>query len=645
MKSKLYKSLEIICHILGFPIFLLAVVLIDLKVFKNGAGYGIFPYVSIILVVLGAIIYYSAYFILRLKIKKQKKKNEEKMLAYKSQGIKTKIAHPARKAGVVLAIIVIVCTCGLWAFVDLVLPDPLAGATSNTLYWEDLSDNWAERADVNKELLDTFITRSYYAGTLSSKTLDEYLDEGVTNKEVQVLLEKEFASIDKNGYGTLIGPSIDFATNDRMTIPALIHLLLDEREPVTDENGNRLDQAIPITTFKAVYVDDFMSDEIAVGGLYTYLRSSNKYSLIAQKTDQTGNVGSGDTYALEEIATATQIKTYEQRPGYLKVQYLNAIGGQINYNYIVDTNGGNLHFDYTEVEKDSVIKEVEIIQKSKSELEITVMDYDGSVYVYYIQGKGILNQSGDNYSFDNSASFTYSLSVNGAVTVTSASATINSLDDVIKGAISDADFLSHISEDHTVWNEGSYLSDMFGDPDLVLEKTTTEIYATWNVLDMLGEPMGFSLPLDGILNLKLDNVPILGTIDVGKIISENPHMINDIFATVSALASNDLLVGSNLTVTFDSTTGDITLIPANEERGTLDYMKQAWLNSNGLIYLLVSFFSLRKITLIYAPILAILSYAIGALLELIDKEKDKENNLDPSVEVSPVASDVKDTDC
>lgn len=648
-KSKLYKVLEVICHILGFPIFLLAVILIDLKVFKNGSGYGIFPYVSIILVVVGAIIYYAAYFILRLKSKKQGEKTKERMNALARQGHRIRIAHPARNAGVVLAIIVIVCTCGLWAFVDLVLPDPLAGATSNTLYWEDLSDNWEERADVNKELLDTFITRSYYAGTLNNKTLDEYLDEGVTNEDVQVLLEKEFASIDKNGYGTLIGPSIDFATNERMTIPALMHLLLDEREPLKDENGARLDKAIPITTFKAVHLGEFADAALEVGGLYTYLRSAGKYSILKQKTDQTGNVGSAQEYDLSEVSSEDKLKIFESRPGFLKVQYLDSYSGSTSYSYTMDTNGGNLHFVYDEVVKDIVIKEVEINQKSKSEFELVVLDGE-DIYTYVIQGSGVLYQENGVYGINTDTTFTYSLSVNGEIDVTSDTTSVSSTSDfILSTAIADANnFFPHASDDHAIWNENSLFSEELFYDCIILEKTTVEIYASWNVLDMLGEPMGMSLPLDSIMNMEFD-LGALGKINIGSLLTDNPHLINDVFSAVSALASNDMVVGSKLTVAFDLNSGEISLIPANEERGTLDYMKQAWLNSNGLIFLLVSFFSLRKVTLIYAPILALLSFAIGVLLELQDKEREKEEkeNNDHSLSEEPLddLNELVDLDC
>ncbi len=618
MKSKLFKTLEIICHVLGFPVFLLTVIILDLKLFKNGAGYGIFPYGSVLLVLLGGIIYYAAYFILRKKIKKQKEKDKEKISVCAKKGVKLKIAHPARKVGVILAIIVIVCTCGLWAVVDLALPDVIADATSSTIYWEDLSDNWTARSDVNKELLNTFITRSYYAGTLSDKTLDEYLNEGIKNDEVSTLLKKEFASIDKNGYGTLIGPSIDFATNSRMTIPALVHLILDEREPIKDENGNRLDEKIPITTFKAVYVADSESDEVVTNSLYTYMRSAGNYLIFNQKTDQTGSVGSGEAYALEEIASVERLKTYEQRPGYLKVQYLDATSGSSSYNYIIDTNGGNLHFDYTEVVKDSVIREIEVTQKSNDEFILVVLENE-TVYSYVIKGSDILLKNNDLFTFNYGATFTYDRSINGETDVTAGTNTINSFDDQVlsNALVNCGEFLSHANDEHGVWKDDSFDPSMFADC-IILEKTTTEIYATWNALDMLGEPMGINLPLDAIMDISFMGI------NVGDLLTENPHLINDVFATVSALASNDLLAGSNLSITLDVTTGDITLIPVNEDRGALDYMRSSWLNSNGLIFLLVSLFSLRKVTLIYAPILAILSYAIGVLLELADKEKEKQ---------------------
>jgi len=119
---------------------------------------------------------------------------------------------------------------GFWVAIDVALPDFLADATSGTVFYEDLADDYHTRADVNKGLLETYIELNVANGNLSTKTLAEYKKEGVKNKEVSDLLAIHFKSIDKTGYATFGAPYISMATSDRMTIAVLVHLLLDNRE-------------------------------------------------------------------------------------------------------------------------------------------------------------------------------------------------------------------------------------------------------------------------------------------------------------------------------------------------------------------------------------------------------------------------------
>ncbi|MDR0854981.1 MAG: hypothetical protein LBN25_01275 [Christensenellaceae bacterium] len=55
--------------------------------------------------------------------------------------------------------------------------------------------------------------------------------EGIKNSDTLKLVKTQFKSIDKDGYASYRGPLIDFANGGRLTIPVLIHLLLDDRLP------------------------------------------------------------------------------------------------------------------------------------------------------------------------------------------------------------------------------------------------------------------------------------------------------------------------------------------------------------------------------------------------------------------------------
>lgn len=201
------KVLQIILHILGFPLLIALVIIFSLNMFKLGISYGVMAFVGLIITVVMAIIYYLVFFLMKKSGKKS-----------------------IYKQTIVSIIVAAVCLGGLWIFIDVALPDFLADATSNTIYYEDLADDYNARAEVNKALLDDFIKLNFENGNLSKKKLSVYLEEGYRNEEVQKLIETNFQSIDKDGYATFVGPWIDFANNDRMTIPTLVHLLFNKRD-------------------------------------------------------------------------------------------------------------------------------------------------------------------------------------------------------------------------------------------------------------------------------------------------------------------------------------------------------------------------------------------------------------------------------
>ncbi len=200
------KALQIILHILGFPLLILLVIIFSLNMFKLSISYGIMAFIGLIITVFMAIIYYLVYFLMAKRGKKS-----------------------IYKQTIVLIIVSSLCLGGFWMLIDVALPDLLADATSNTIYYEDLADDYNTRAEVNRELLDEFIKRNHTNGNLEG-SLKQYLSEGYRNKEVRELIKTNFESIDKDGYATFVGPWIDLANDDRMTIPTLIHLLINERD-------------------------------------------------------------------------------------------------------------------------------------------------------------------------------------------------------------------------------------------------------------------------------------------------------------------------------------------------------------------------------------------------------------------------------
>ncbi len=206
------KALQVILHILGFPALIALVVVINLPIIKGGISYGVMVFVGIIVAVVMALIYYIAF----ICVVKSKKKSKLKQT-------------------ITLCLVIFFTLCGFWIVVDFALPDFFADATSNTVYYEDLVDNYQARADVHVALKDEYIRRAYNAHNLPHEneeggyTLEEYQEQGVRNENVKKLLTIQFASIDSDGYASFVDPWIGMANDDRLTIPTLIHLMTDDR--------------------------------------------------------------------------------------------------------------------------------------------------------------------------------------------------------------------------------------------------------------------------------------------------------------------------------------------------------------------------------------------------------------------------------
>ena len=435
------KFFTAILHILGYPVLIAVVVLLNFNIiatqFKN---YNIFTLVGLIVTVLMTAIYYICYACITKKPRQNKKKKSTK----KRKSIFNQTVR--------ICMVVVITLTGLWVVCDIALPDFLADATSSTIYYEDLADGWDDRADVNEELLNTFIELSVKAGTLpydseamsEEEAIEYYIDAGI-NKAVPELGDNEYygdvaglfaiqyQSINANGYTTFTHPWIDFATSNRLTIPCLIHLLLDERE----------------ITQGAITLDE--------------------YTNVVENEDGT-----------------TEVDT--------------------------------VFFAVCEKKEDGT-----------SEIKL----------------------------------------------------------------------------------EG----------------------VNWTVLDMLGT----------------DNV-----IDLGSLKNSLPPVVNDMLPLIKnakiieklldkliPIVAEEELLGSGLNVLIDLDTFVITLRPTNAERGVLGYQEMAWLDSNGLIYALVTLFSLRRVFLIAAAYLVVINLLIGCARGMLKEEKARRKRAEAPL---PVKEPVENND-
>lgn len=245
------KFLLVLFHILAFPAMIALVLLVDWNMIVDEFNnYGIFVLVGLIVAVVITLVYYIA-FICNVKSKKKS----------------------ITRQTISLILVVFFSMSGLWVVLDFALPDFLANATSKTLYYEDLVDNYEARMIVNKALLDEYITRNYNNGNLPNEkqeggyTLDEYLSQGLKNEKIKLMLTVHFASIDTNGYQTFLNPWIGMANDDRLTIPTLIHLLTDEREwdpEIYDQDAEELLKELKVNDKFKWNVLDMMGKDMEI---------------------------------------------------------------------------------------------------------------------------------------------------------------------------------------------------------------------------------------------------------------------------------------------------------------------------------------------------------------------------------------------
>lgn len=207
--------IKILLFVIGFPALIGLAVYSSLTVLQEGQSYGFLPFAGVCVLALFFIAYLITFIVTEIKAKKSGTKNV------------------AMKGMIALVLVAFIFTGGLWIVIDILLPDILEDATSGTMKFDEVRDNYQVQAEINGGLLEQFITINYANENLDNDvSLDTYLQEGYRNERVKFLIHENFNSLDTNGYAALTatGPWVSFADGDRLTIPVLVHLLFNEKE-------------------------------------------------------------------------------------------------------------------------------------------------------------------------------------------------------------------------------------------------------------------------------------------------------------------------------------------------------------------------------------------------------------------------------
>ena len=498
MNKTLLTVFKVILHVVGWPLLFVLVYVLNRDVIAGGSMYGLAVLVCLIVTAVMAIVYYLAYFLVRTKRKRS-----------------------IRNQHVIIAIVAICCLCGFWALLDAFIPAPLETATSSTLRWEDLSDNWGARAEVQEQLLTDYVTINYNLGRLTApndETLEDYIKQGPNgNEELKALLEADFHSIDSDGYASFRGPSIDYAQADRMTIPVLLHLFLDDRSNVQGANSD--------------YAKENDLDKLTIAVPY--------YNVYDVGVDPSGQ------------AKYEDVRIYH---GFKKNRVATFFVTDADLNDLYETN------------------KVAVISRCA-----------GKWTVMFKSCRGKTTTTADPKQFDK-----------------------------IEDAVA---YVRSAEVGVTQYFVGSY----------------REATVNWHVLDMMGTAMEMSL-LDETV-VQTDIVALLGGLnfdesikgilvgtlednDVSTVASVlQMDLVPDALALVADMVAEREVLGSPLYISLDSETGTLSLNPSNAKRGVLGYMEMAWLNSQGLLYIIVSLFSTRTLFYAYAPFMALIAILLGLIRE------------------------------
>lgn len=220
------KVLKTLLFILGAPAILAVIVVSSLVIYERGISYGIWPFVGTILAGVFCLVFIITFVITGRSAKKRANKKS------------------IFKGTVALLVVAFIFTAGLWLVIDIPLPGILDDATSGTVKFDKVQEDYVYKANEHGDLLDNFIKMNYdienlkwVEGEYSEAEKEAYVAEGYRNEQVRELIHKNFTSIDSNGYVTFTsnGPWISFADGGRMTIPTLVHLVINKREVANGE--------------------------------------------------------------------------------------------------------------------------------------------------------------------------------------------------------------------------------------------------------------------------------------------------------------------------------------------------------------------------------------------------------------------------
>lgn len=545
-------TLEVVFYICSFPIIVILAAVFGYEAYQLVPYYSFWPFVGTIL----AGVFTLIFFIVVLIVSRKKSKRS------------------IRSQTVSIMITVIILTAVVGMALDVVLPDLLKSLTSNTLFYQDIVNEYDEQAKFNQSIDHKFFMLNIFNGNYDSKYYYENLKNNEKVQAYQSEYESKFLNMTKEYYENNYLPQLD---------PLLVEL------------------------FDFVYNSWILTD-------YAYaLKMPSDFGMNVERASLGYAMAA---YVLPEYQKIVKEGFNNERMNYLFVN-----------NYASLQSDGYVTFDdpyilYATTQRMTVPVVVRLILN------------DG--YTYSDGAKATLNESKTDVVIPTDAYFFELYHMKATFDALSAANaidwTVSGDKGVVNANVKDA-VINKGTEKDPVWvslggvAEGAVIIPV-RDGDIV-----TGCYVKqpmkWGILDMDGKNMDVAT----IDNLTIDLSGIAPDLGLGEL---NIAELLDLVNNVTGNLVGNLLDG--LREVINDATGDrgltlgvfinddgalqIAVRPLSVERGLLGYQYMTWMQSNNLLFAVMSVMSLRNWFFIFGAVSILMVFAAGCCREFKKRIKE-----------------------
>lgn len=588
----LLKILKTVLYLAGFPLLIALCCLINYKIYQQVPynagdlmGTGVpFPYAltswlgAIVVILLAAVWVIATLIITRKKAKRS-----------------------IERQTVSVTVWALVLTVGFSALLNLALPDLIGTATSSTLFAEDLKEGWEDQAKFNGNIVKKFVTLNVINGTLSNDvnyyTLTE--DEAVVGAYTTVETATDFQG------ATYANP-----VSTEMTMDDVYAWF--EEEFGTGVNPLSLSE-----------------DEIAANpDTYLYNVIYNNYILYDYHY----------SYKAPEIRHAVAISVYEG----LKETNHDIVAEGFNNQAAYDLMKKN----FTNMDRDGYVTFddclLDLANYSRQTIPVLVNlilgprdlgtgDYSDYLYEQYDPELGENDEVYHHWTI---------LDMDGNGLTLDLTSIVGSIKDAAV-VVDNPDGKYSVTKRtcptcKTEFTEGEAYCPTCGDE---ITETTSETYAviftyqgeTWlNIENLHNLLKGIDLGgLESIVGGVIDNLGTwltsdeyygLSNINVDKLFEDealNQNVLQPLMWNLSnTLVADENVAGSPLNVSIvveDNGSVMLAVRPTNAKRGVLGYQWMAWLDSNNLLFAIISLYSVSSTLLMMGGVIVLCNYLIGLI--------------------------------